>query len=151
MTFSKMTAITLSSITLLAGGCAPAAETGAASSSEESTVQPIIAFTYDYLEAPAVREVIKQADGITILDIRTPREYQSGHIDNAINLDFYDQHFSEKLADLDRDKSYVVYCQSGGRSSKAMKLIKQLQFKQVTHLNGGFSAWKRAGYEVVSE
>ncbi len=93
------------------------------------------------------QELIKQ--GATALDVRTKEEYASGHVPEAVNIDFYDPTFEEKLKELDKTKQYVVNCQSGGRSSKATALMEQLGFADARNVSGGITAWKGAGLPVA--
>ncbi|GEM_PF-6178827 len=88
--------------------------------------------------------------GYVIVDIRTPREYQEGHIKGAINLDFLQPDFKEQVAKMDRNKKYLYYCLSGCRSQRAEKLARELGFKEVYELRGGLNAWKEAGYSLVT-
>lgn len=55
-----------------------------------------------------------------ILDIRTPEEFESGHIEGAINIDYHSDTFVKDLDKLDKDKSYLVYCRAWRRSSDAV-------------------------------
>ncbi|GAB4250693.1 MAG: hypothetical protein Kow0079_04180 [Vicingaceae bacterium] len=79
-------------------------------------------------------------DGI-ILDVRTMGEVSEGLIPNAINIDFYDEQFLNKVKELDHSKAILVYCRSGGRSAKAAQQILSLGFKQVYNLEGGMMEW----------
>ncbi len=79
-----------------------------------------------------------------ILDIRTPEEFQEGHLEGAKNIDFKADDFSEKIARLDRDKPYVVHCRSGGRSGSSLEIFKKLGFKNIIHLDGGILGWQEA-------
>lgn len=82
---------------------------------------------------------------VTVLDIRTPGEYQGGHIKGAVNIDFNAAEFEAKLRELDRAKPYLVHCQGGGRSSRSLKTFAKLGFEKIYHLDGGVSAWEDAG------
>jgi rhodanese-related sulfurtransferase/thiol-disulfide isomerase/thioredoxin len=83
------------------------------------------------------------------LDVRTPAEFSAGHVPDATNLDFYDPQFRARLARLDRDRSYVVYCHTGNRSSQATALMHSLGFKHVYDVQGGINAWQQAGLPVT--
>lgn len=78
-----------------------------------------------------------------ILDIRTPREFAAGHLEGAINIDFMSKDFTEKLAELDRTKRYLIYCRSGVRSAKAMRRFKELEFASILHLKEGYLGWSK--------
>ncbi len=84
-----------------------------------------------------------------ILDVRTPQEYMAGHIPGAQNLDFYAPDFEAQLAQLPRDKTYFIYCNSGNRSGQTLALMRRLGFQEVYELRGGIQAWYRAGYPLV--
>ena len=83
--------------------------------------------------------------GLTILDIRTPDEFASGHIAGATNLDFYEPQFAGWLDDLDKDTPYLVYCRSGNRSASAIETMKSLGFAEVYELDGGIVSWAQSG------
>ena len=85
----------------------------------------------------------------TVLDIRTPEEFAEGHIPDAKNVDFFSKSFRETLEKLDKDAPIVMHCQSGGRSGQALPIFKELGFTKVFHMNGGFSAWSKAGLPVA--
>lgn len=88
---------------------------------------------------------------VIILDVRTPQELNSGTIENASFINFYDEKFAEKIKLIQKGKEVYVYCKSGGRSSSAAQMLaEQGQFK-VYNLMGGISAWKRQGYPLVRE
>lgn len=83
--------------------------------------------------------------GLVILDIRTPEEYAAGHIEGAINLDYYATDFADRLGELDPSVPYVMYCNSGNRSANALPLMDQIGFHEVYELAGGIAAWYQAG------
>ncbi len=84
-----------------------------------------------------------------ILDIRTPGEYHSGHLQGAIMIDYYSKSFVEDIGRLDKNKSYLVYCRSGNRSARSMDLLKKLQFQNIYHLTTGINGWNSAGLPLV--
>jgi len=84
-----------------------------------------------------------------ILDIRTPGEFQSGHLAKSIPIDFYSQTFAGQLNRLDKTKTYLVYCRTGNRSTKSLELFKKLKFLKIYHMASGISAWKSEGFAVV--
>lgn len=86
---------------------------------------------------------------LTVLDVRTPKEYAKGHIAGATNIDFNSDSFKDALAKLDRSSPYLVHCAVGGRSAKTRELMKALGFKNIFHLEGGLTAWEKAGGPVT--
>jgi len=85
---------------------------------------------------------------VVVLDIRTPREFKSGHIRGAQLLDYYSSDFVDKLKRLDREKTYLVYCRSGNRSGKSLKIFERLGFRQVYHLETGIVGWLKEKYPI---
>lgn len=84
----------------------------------------------------------KIADGdVVVLDVRTPGETAGGVVPGAQEIDFRGENFKEKIGDLDPDKTYLVYCRSGGRSSSACKMMEEMGFNDVYNLVGGYQAW----------
>ena len=87
----------------------------------------------------------KDNPNFVILDVRTPEEYLSGHIENAVNLDYYSDTFRNDLDKLDKNKTYIIYCRSGGRSGNALNIMKELDFREVYNVLGGITKWKSEG------
>jgi len=98
----------------------------------------------------SAQEFKKEIDdkGVVILDIRTAEEFNKGKIAGAINIDFYKSDFQNNLEKLDKNSSYKIYCNSGNRSSKALEMMRQLGFTDVTELSGGIKAWISNNYSV---
>jgi rhodanese-related sulfurtransferase len=84
-----------------------------------------------------------------ILDIRTPREFDAGHIKGARNIDFYAPSFAKAFRSLDRTKTYLIYCRSGNRSKQLMAAVEKMDLKQVFHMRSGLVDWVGQGYELV--
>lgn len=80
---------------------------------------------------------------IQLIDVRTPNEYQQGHINNAKLIDFFADDFKEKTQQLDKKKPVYLYCRSGNRSGKASKTLSTLGFKEIYDLKGGYLAWSK--------
>ena len=92
--------------------------------------------------------VIDKADTI-LLDLRTPDEFNDGHLKNAINIDFYNEDFVEKLNKLDKSKGYAIYCRSGHRSGLTAKKMEEIGFKSTVNLDGGILQWIKEGMKVI--
>ena len=81
--------------------------------------------------------------GTQLIDVRTPDEFNAGHIKNATLINFFDADFKEKsLKVLDKNKPVYVYCRSGGRSGQACAIMNQTGFKNAYNLVGGFNEWQ---------
>jgi rhodanese-related sulfurtransferase len=83
-----------------------------------------------------------------ILDVRTPAEFSAGHIPGAVNLDYNAPDFQAKAAALDKHRTYLVHCATGGRSVRACEKLNHLDFPNLYNLPGGFRAWVKAGQPV---
>lgn len=88
---------------------------------------------------------------VSVIDVRTPGEFTNGHIPGAQNIDISGASFTENVRTLDKDAKYIVNCQMGGRSARAVSLLKELGFKNAMNLEGGINAWKAAGLPVEGE
>lgn len=104
--------------------------------------------TPDDVNAAQAEEMMKNEE-VVVLDVRTPDEWNKGHLEGATHINFYDDNFEQEVAKLPKDKEYVVYCHSGGRSAKAVQMMKESGFEQVHNLQGGIIAWEKEGNEVV--
>lgn len=81
---------------------------------------------------------------IQLIDVRTPQEYEGGHIEGALLIDFMSPDFMSKVStSLDPKKPVYLYCKSGGRSARAMQQLSKAGFVSVTNLEGGYDAWKK--------
>jgi rhodanese-related sulfurtransferase len=84
-----------------------------------------------------------------VLDVRTAKEFASGHIAGAVNIDWNGPDFEKQVAALDKSKTYLVHCAVGGRSAKACALMNgKLKFTGCYNLEGGMTAWQKAGKPV---
>ena len=86
---------------------------------------------------------MKMSDNVVLLDVRTPKEkYEEGSIPGHELLNFEHPNFNYYLDELDRDKTYLVYCRSGNRSKQACQIMKRKGFERVVSLDGGIQRWK---------
>ena len=100
-------------------------------------------------EAFALIEENDETPGFVVIDVRRPDEFAAGHIPGAINID--SRHISERFADLDRNGTYVICCQRGGRSAGVRELMREAGFREVYEIEGGMNAWVVAGLPVTGE
>ncbi|MCW5515482.1 rhodanese-like domain-containing protein [Muriicola sp. Z0-33] len=102
---------------------------------DESTDKIIILEKADY--ASAIRR-----NDVQLVDVRTPKEYNEGHIPNAVNIDYYNSpEFIKQFKKLDPDKPLFLYCRSGARSLKSARRLIDMGFKKVYDLKGGYLQW----------
>ena len=104
---------------------------------------------FEPLTAVQAQARMAAAPDAVILDIRTPAEFAAGHIKGAVNIDYYAPDFESRLAALDRNAEYFVYCRSGNRSGLAMGVFSRLGFTRVKHLRSGIIDWEGAGLPLV--
>lgn len=96
--------------------------------------------TYQSVNVVTFAEIIQDSN-VVLLDVRTPSEYQAGHIPGAILIDVTQADFLPKCKQqLPIDKTIALYCRSGNRSKKAAQLLSQENYK-VVELNTGFNSW----------
>ena len=88
--------------------------------------------------------------GVVILDVRTPGEFMTGHIQDAQNIDFESGSFESQIESLDKNGTYAVYCRSGNRSGQAVKVMQDAGFKNIYNLNGGVIDWANTGLPLVN-
>ncbi len=82
-------------------------------------------------------------EGAQLVDVRTSTEFEAGHIEGAVNINFQASRFLEQVeAQLDKDRPVLLYCRSGRRSASAAEKMESAGFKQLVDLQGGFIAWE---------
>jgi rhodanese-related sulfurtransferase len=87
--------------------------------------------------------------GLIIIDVRTQAEFDSGHIENAVNLDYNSDSFQQELDSLDKDKTYLVYCAVGVRSASALEMMEELGFMEAYNMLEGINQWQADGLPVT--
>ncbi len=80
---------------------------------------------------------------IQLVDVRTPKEYNEGHIGNAINIDFNAPDFEANIQKLNKNKRVYIYCRTGNRSVKASEKMRALGFRKLYVLPVGMEGWKK--------
>lgn len=80
-------------------------------------------------------------ESAVLLDVRTPEEFAEGHLQGAVNMDWYQEDFARQLEAIDKEDKVYVYCKKGGRSAEAARLMDSLGYKNVVDLAGGYDAW----------
>jgi phage shock protein E len=100
--------------------------------------------------AEAAEVIADDPTGLVVLDIRTPEEFNEARLADALMVDFYADDFAAQLDTLDKDVPYVLYCNSGNRSSDAVKTMKDLGFVEVYEIDGGIVNWYDQGFPIES-
>ena len=127
----KRLIISLIAIAAIMSGC---------SSTDDSAFKSVP--VTEFAELIASQEVV-------IIDVRTPQEFNDGHIAGAINIDVASRDFNTQIATLDPTLTYAVYCRSGRRSASASKDMTELGFTSVFNMNGGTLDWESEGFPLV--
>jgi rhodanese-related sulfurtransferase len=99
---------------------------------------------------PADFQAKAQEAGVILLDVRTAGEYSAGHIEGALNIDVEGMTFEGEIKQLDKTKTYAIYCQSGRRSRIAAETMTQAGFTKLFNLDQGIGSWQSAGLPVVA-
>lgn len=102
-----------------------------------------------YLSAAAAKSVLAEQPELVVLDVRTAREFSGGHLEGALNVDYFDGDFAQNVRALDRNATYLVHCATGARSRRAALILEREGFQNLIHLDGGYRAWQEAGGAVA--
>jgi len=84
-----------------------------------------------------------------VVDVRTPDEYSEGHIEGAVNVNYFDSNFSEQISKFEKTKPIFVYCRSGKRSTSAASKLIELGYNQVYNLEGGILNWASNNFQII--
>lgn len=93
-------------------------------------------------------QALLELDDVQLVDVRTPEEYKEGFIANAQNIDFNSPTFDQDVSKLDKSKPVILYCKSGGRSSKCSKKLLDAGFVKIYDLQGGITQWIFKGLKI---
>ena len=93
------------------------------------------------LDSQEFSQKLKEDNNSVLLDIRTPQEYNQGHIPNSTLMNIYHPSFLNEVQKLDKSKNYYLYCRSGNRSCQAGQLMIKLGFTTVYNLRSGILDW----------
>jgi len=113
--------------------------TNLAVSQEENVLLSVKAFSKTMSEQPE----------LVVVDVRTPEEFDSGHLEGAINYNWKSENFNKQILDLDKTKPVLIYCRSGARSAKAVAHMRSEGFTVIYELQGGIVNWKHEHMPVV--
>lgn len=94
---------------------------------------------------------LQAGEPVVLIDVRDPDEFRDGHIDGATNISRGFLEFRIASAAPDPNATIVLYCQTGLRSVLAGKVLKELGYRNVLNLAGGYQRWVQAGLPTVRE
>jgi rhodanese-related sulfurtransferase len=100
-------------------------------------------------EAPELIQKLEKDSSFVILDLRPESMFKEGHLENAKFHDVFADDFENWLKDLDKNQTYLLYCNRGHRSGIAMEKMKEMGFKNLYHLYEGIREWKKQGLPVI--
>lgn len=102
---------------------------------------------YTDVSVKEAKELIDSGD-VFVLDVRTVREFESEHIEGAVNINVNE--LSSRLDEVPRNEAILVYCRSGSRSVTASNILVDAGYSDVYNMLGGMNDWIAAGYPYVS-
>lgn len=141
MNFKKSFISIFSLVMLISAGmaCKKAAEV----KKEETVAEPEMTINYAEisLDTLTFEREIKKANAV-LIDLGYPNDYEQGHIEGAINMNFFEVGFQEKILLLERDKVYYLYGKNEGLMKRTAAHMKQNGFEEVYYLEGGWEAWQ---------
>ena len=111
--------------------------------------RPELIGTISRITAPALAEKLRQGEDLVVLDVRTEKEWQAGHIEGSLNIPL--SHLRQRVDEIPADKPLAVHCQSGYRSSIACSLLEQAGREDLSDVVGGIQAWIRASLPVEDQ
>ena len=112
-------------------------------------MRAILFILFLFLQPPKVEVLEKSkyqvlvAKGYTIIDVRSPEEFNEGHIEGAQNINVKDDGFVSAIQKLSRSDTLLVYCRSGRRSLYAAQVMISFRFQKIYDLEGGFLNWEK--------
>ena len=128
------------------GGCGYI--TGEAIKVPELT-QPQVVKDITSAEAYALIQANAGNKDFVIIDVRTPDEYNGGHIENAVNVNYNSGNFRDEISRFNKDRTYLIYCRTGTRSAGARDIMRELGFREIYNMAGGILDWTAKGLPVV--
>ena len=138
-TIRSLLALFILSITAMSAVRAADAPTTQKSGGEATTVKKINLADFEKMKA--------DKDAV-VLDVRTPREFEAGHVPGAVNIDWHARDFAERVSKLDKSKQYLIHCQAGVRSAAAAKAMSKMDFLHLYDYAGGWADYSKSGQPV---
>lgn len=104
--------------------------------------------TIEVITPQEVRDAVHDSQTHQLVDVRTLEEFNEGHLKSAQNICVTDSDFAENISKLDKNQPIYLYCRSGKRSAAAAKIMKDLGFKEIYDMDGGFINWESQNLEI---
>lgn len=98
--------------------------------------------SYTNLDCETFKRKFKASNKPFLLDVRSPQEFKDEKIPNAYNISIIDPNFKTKINNLNKQRPYFLYCQTGARSRKVCRILGKNGFKEVYNLKGGLKNWE---------
>lgn len=98
---------------------------------------------YEKLDPMEFQSKMQSSVEYQLIDVRTSGEFEQGTIDGAMNLNILNGELANNLGNLDKNQPVFIFCQMGGRSSQAAKLLQENGFIQIYELKEGYSSWNQ--------
>jgi phage shock protein E len=86
-----------------------------------------------------------------VIDVRTPEEFDTGHLAGALNISWEGAEFMDTVSQLDKSATYVLYCRSGNRAGKALDMMASMGFTSVQNSGSVDEGAQTTGLAVVTE
>lgn len=99
------------------------------------------ALKFDNIEPDEFKKIRDENDNAVVIDCRTKGEIQMGHLDYDLHLDIMDPQIRQKIEQLDKSKTYLIYCRSGNRSGSLCNYMASQGFEKLYNLAGGIISW----------
>lgn len=150
-TFLALTFVLVAGIVLIGAGCESSTSTETNNGTEEIITTTVsedaeIVNTYEDVTPEEAKALIEERSGLVILDVSNA--YAQGHIPGAVNYYVGDGSLDEAISNLDKDAPYLVYCHVDSASISGAEKLIAAGFPEVYRLEGNYSAWVDAGYEI---
>lgn len=101
------------------------------------------------VDAYEAKKLMDADPGIVVVDVRQAGEFKGGHLPRARHIPV--GLMPAKAPRMDKEATYLVYCLSGARSSRAAAVLSRAGAKRVYKLHGGIRAWQSAGFALVKK
>ena len=115
----------------------PAEETAESSTSIDTTYKEAVMLSPEEFQKGASKS------NAVLIDTRFPAEYEQGHIEGAINMNFFDPNFKAQLLEMNKNKKYYLYCKNDTNSEAAAEFLMKNDYPDVFVLEGGYEAWQK--------